>query len=140
MFWLPCWPEAPLAAVAAAAVWRHRGEAGTRFLLAWLVPTWIVFELVVTKLPHYVLPLYPAIAILIAREIERRDLSANAHLVRTTVMWPIFASVLPVLGIGLLIYLRGQFGWIAWPFAAGAPRFWLFSSPVFDVAGPGTSL
>ncbi len=45
-----------------------------RFLLAWLVPSWIVFELVMTKLPHYVLPLYPAIAILIAREIERREL------------------------------------------------------------------
>jgi 4-amino-4-deoxy-L-arabinose transferase-like glycosyltransferase len=135
LFWLTFWPAAPLAAVAAPAVWRHRGEAATRFLLAWLVPTWIVFELVVTKLPHYVLPLYPAIAILIAREIERRDLSANAHLVRTTVMWPIFASVLPVLGIGLLIYLRGQFGWIAWPFAAGAAIFGFYAWRLYDVEG-----
>lgn len=34
-----------------------------RFLLAWLVPSWIVFELIGTKLPHYVMPLYPAVAI-----------------------------------------------------------------------------
>ena len=95
LFWLTFWPAAPLAAVAAPAVWRHRREPTTRFLLAWVVPCWIVFELVVTKLPHYVLPLYPAIAILIAREIERRDLSDNPHLTRFTVMWPIFAGVHP---------------------------------------------
>jgi 4-amino-4-deoxy-L-arabinose transferase-like glycosyltransferase len=135
LFWLTFWPAAPLAAVAAPAVWRHRREPATRFLLAWLVPTWIVFELVVTKLPHYVLPLYPAIAILIALEIERRDLSDNPHLVRTTVMWPIFAALLPVLGIGLLIYLRGQFGWIAWPFAAGAAIFGFYAWRLYDVEG-----
>jgi 4-amino-4-deoxy-L-arabinose transferase-like glycosyltransferase len=135
LFWLTFWPAAPLAAVAAPAVWRHRREATTRFLLAWLVPTWIVFELVVTKLPHYVLPLYPAIAILIAREIERRDLSNNPHLVRTTVMWPVFAALLPVLGIGLLIYLRAQFGWIAWPFAAGAAIFGFYAWRLYDVEG-----
>lgn len=37
-----------------------------RFLLAWIVPTWLVFEMVATKLPHYVLPTYPAIATLTA--------------------------------------------------------------------------
>ena len=48
---------------------------GDKFLLAWLVPSWLVFELVVTKLPHYVLPLYPAIAILIAGVVDRGALS-----------------------------------------------------------------
>src|SRR5688572_27741210 len=86
LFWLTFWPAAPLAAVAAPAVWRHRREPPLRFLLAWIVPCWIVFELVVTKLPHYVLPLYPAVAMLIAREIERRELSNNPHLTRCTVM------------------------------------------------------
>jgi 4-amino-4-deoxy-L-arabinose transferase-like glycosyltransferase len=36
------------------------------------VPSWLVFELAVTKLPHYVMPLYPAIAILIAGAVGRR--------------------------------------------------------------------
>jgi len=40
---------------------------GERFCLAWIVPAWIVFELVSTKLPHYTLPTYPAIALLTAR-------------------------------------------------------------------------
>ena len=37
------------------------------FLLAWIVPAWIVFELSFTKLPHYTMPLYPAIALLTGR-------------------------------------------------------------------------
>ncbi|MFL5044775.1 MAG: ArnT family glycosyltransferase, partial [Xanthobacteraceae bacterium] len=57
LFWLTFWPAAPLAALSAPAVWAERWERPTRFLLAWLVPSWIGFELVVTKLPHYVLPL-----------------------------------------------------------------------------------
>src|ERR1700674_4565569 len=92
LFWLTFWPAAPLAALAAPAVWRQRREPATKFLLAWLVPAWIVFELVPTKLPHYVLPLYPAIAILIARAIEQQALSDNPHLTRTAVMWPFFAA------------------------------------------------
>ncbi len=47
---------------------RARGEyAGELLLLAWLIPSWIVFELVSTKLPHYTMPLYPALALLTAR-------------------------------------------------------------------------
>ena len=37
------------------------------FLLAWFLPSWIVFELVSTKLPHYTMPMYPAIALITAR-------------------------------------------------------------------------
>ncbi len=38
---------------------------------------WIVFELVPTKLPHYVLPLYPALAILVAIAAEQAGLGAD---------------------------------------------------------------
>ncbi len=44
-------------------LWRARAEPGARFLLAWAAPSWLVFELVPTKLPHYVLPLYPALCL-----------------------------------------------------------------------------
>ena len=49
------------------AAWRDRTTDETRFLLAWLVPSWLVFEIVHTKLPHYTLPLYPALFLLAAR-------------------------------------------------------------------------
>lgn len=44
---------------------RSQAQADTaRFLLAWLIPAWIVFELMPTKLPHYPLPVYPALALI----------------------------------------------------------------------------
>lgn len=48
---------------------RGRDAEASRFCLAWIIPAWIVFEAVTTKLPHYTLPLYPAVAILSARAV-----------------------------------------------------------------------
>lgn len=48
------------------AAWRGRADPTWRFLLAWAAPSWIVFELVPTKLPHYPLPLYPALCLMAA--------------------------------------------------------------------------
>lgn len=44
-----------------------RGKESELFLLCWLIPTWIVFELISTRLPHYVMPLYTALALIAAR-------------------------------------------------------------------------
>jgi len=135
LFWVTFWPAAPLAAIAAPAVWRHRREPPLRFLLAWVVPCWLVFELVVTKLPHYVLPLYPAVAILIAREIERRELSENPHLTRFTVMWPIFMAVIPAAAVWLVLYMRSQFAWLAWPVGAAGLILGYYAWRLYDVEG-----
>lgn len=35
-----------------------------RLIICWVVPFWIVLELTPTKLPHYALPVYPALALL----------------------------------------------------------------------------
>ncbi len=35
-----------------------------RFLMAWALPIWLIFELLPTKLAHYTLPAYPALALL----------------------------------------------------------------------------
>ena len=58
------WPSSLFIVPALIWGWRQRRAAAERFLLAWLVPAWVFFELVPTKLPHYVLPLYPALALL----------------------------------------------------------------------------
>ncbi|MDZ7629655.1 MAG: glycosyltransferase family 39 protein [Parvularculaceae bacterium] len=44
------------------AAFKSRRDFGSWFLLSWLIPGWVVFELTATKLPHYVLPMYPALA------------------------------------------------------------------------------
>jgi 4-amino-4-deoxy-L-arabinose transferase-like glycosyltransferase len=135
LFWLTFWPAAPLAALAAPAVWRQRHEPAVRFLLAWLVPAWIVFELVPTKLPHYVLPLYPAVAILIAWAIEQRALSVKRWVVRITVHWPVVAAILSIAAIVAVIALRRQPGFLAWPFAAGSMIFGFFAWRLFGADG-----
>ena len=126
LFWVTFWPGAPLAGLAAPAVWRARREPGAQFLLAWLIPSWIVFELVLTKLPHYVLPLYPAIAILTAGALERRVLS-RSWLMRGAAWWfaiPAVVSLVVVIGA---IKLTRQPVFLAWPFVAGALIFGLFA-------------
>lgn len=58
------WPATPLLLLAAPCIWAARREAATAFLLAWAIPVWLFYEAVPTKLFHYTLPVYPALAIL----------------------------------------------------------------------------
>jgi 4-amino-4-deoxy-L-arabinose transferase-like glycosyltransferase len=131
LFWITFWPGAPLAGMAAPAVWRARREPGAQFLLAWLVPSWIVFEAVLTKLPHYVLPLYPAVAILTVGALERRVLS-RSWLSRGAAWWfaiPAATSIIAVIGA---ITVTRQPVFLAWPFVAGALIFGLFAWWLYD--------
>ncbi|MBV8588996.1 MAG: glycosyltransferase family 39 protein [Acetobacteraceae bacterium] len=45
-------------------VWEQRSDRTIRFFLAWIVPAWLVFELIPTKLPNYIMPLLPALFLL----------------------------------------------------------------------------
>jgi 4-amino-4-deoxy-L-arabinose transferase-like glycosyltransferase len=80
VFWVTFWPAAPLVLLAGAFAWRERRDDGVAFLLAWIIPFWLILEAVPTKLPHYVLPVYPALAILTMIAIERTGLSLNRSL------------------------------------------------------------
>ncbi len=55
-------PFAALLPAALAGGWKARAEPGIRFALCWLIPAWLVFEAAPTKLPHYTLPVYGALA------------------------------------------------------------------------------
>ena len=46
---------------------KAQGRRAELYCLCWIVPSWIAFELIATKLPPYTLPLYPPIALLAAR-------------------------------------------------------------------------
>ena len=67
---LTFWPSFLLIGLAGLYAWKKRAEPAVQYLIAWILPTWIIFELVVTKLPHYTLPVFPAIAILTAMALE----------------------------------------------------------------------
>jgi 4-amino-4-deoxy-L-arabinose transferase-like glycosyltransferase len=139
LFWVTFWPGAALAGMAAPAVWRARREPGAQYLLAWLIPSWIVFELVLTKLPHYVLPLYPAIAILAVGALERRVLS-RSWLRRGAAWWfaiPAIGSVIAIVGA---IKLTHQPAFPAWPLLAVAMIFGLIAWWLFEESRAERSL
>ena len=140
LFFVTFWPGAVLAAPAAPLVWKARREPGAQFLLAWLIPSWLVFEAVVTKLPHYVLPLYPAIAILIAGILDQGALCKARWLVRGTVGWFLFPSLIAITVVVGFLYIGRDLGLIAWPFAAAATVFGLFAWRLYEVDGPERSL
>jgi 4-amino-4-deoxy-L-arabinose transferase-like glycosyltransferase len=63
---LTLFPASLVLPAALVAAWRRRAERPIRFALCWLVPSWIAFELAPTKLPHYTLPTFGALAWLMA--------------------------------------------------------------------------
>jgi len=140
LFWVTFWPGSVLAGLAAPMVWRARKEPGAQFLLAWLVPSWVVFEVVMTKLPHYVLPLYPAIAILIAGILERGALANKPWMVRGTVGWFLFPVVIAVAVVAIFIVFGRDLGLAAWPSAAVAAILGLFAWWLYDVDGAERAL
>jgi len=140
LFWVTFWPGSVLAGLAAVMVWKTRHEPGARFLLAWLIPSWLVFEAVMTKLPHYVLPLYPAIAILIAGILEPGGLSKARWMTRGTVGWFLFPGAIAIATLVAFIVFGRDLGLIAWPFSALAVIFGLFAWWLYDVDGAERSL
>jgi 4-amino-4-deoxy-L-arabinose transferase-like glycosyltransferase len=100
------WPGSLLLVPALVRAWRRHDMPAERFLLAWLVPAWVLLELVPTKLPHYVLPLFPPLALLAAVALAdgmRLGVATWARrldwLVR--VLWAAVSLGLAVLLIGL---------------------------------------
>ncbi|UEM20989.1 glycosyltransferase family 39 protein [Skermanella mucosa] len=135
LFPVTFWPWSLLAIPAIPWVWANRRDPAVLFCLAWAVPTWIVFEAVPTKLFHYVLPAYPALALLTARAAldgfggERRwlrllsillflliaaVLAAGLAALHAVIEWTLDPAALPlavavsaVLGYGALLFHRG---------------------------------
>jgi 4-amino-4-deoxy-L-arabinose transferase-like glycosyltransferase len=120
------WPFGLIAVGAGLqAINRLRDDPRLRFCLAWYIPFWFLFEVIPTKLPHYVLPAYPAAALLVGWLLTLPPQDANAPLRRwqTWLWWATafgLATVtvgIAVLCIGAPIYLAHTFSWWSIPAA-----------------------
>jgi hypothetical protein len=98
-FFATFWPAAALATIALPFAWANRNEDAVAFALAWIVPAWLVFEAVPTKLPHYVMPLYPAIAIVTVMAMARGFVGPH----RPGAKWG--ALLIPFIPVGLTVLL-----------------------------------
>jgi 4-amino-4-deoxy-L-arabinose transferase-like glycosyltransferase len=114
-------PAVLLLPAAAVSGWRRRAEPGVRFALAWLIPSWLVFEIVPTKLPHYVLPTFGAIAWLMA--------AALTAPLGPRVRW---IGVLATLAVALGVTAAGSAG--AWLFGDWTSWAWLAVSGILYLA------
>lgn len=113
------WPAAAFAAMAIPFAWVRRREPQIVFLLAWIVPSWIVFEAVPTKLPHYVLPLYPAVTALLLLALVNGGID---RLRRGATMTAALVFLVPAALVGVIIYanwtLDRTIPYLALPFFA----------------------
>jgi 4-amino-4-deoxy-L-arabinose transferase-like glycosyltransferase len=140
LFFATFFPACILAGLAAPAVWAKRREAPVRFLLAWLVPSWLVFELSVTKLPHYVMPLYPAIAILTAGAVEAKLLSRRRWLKRQVIWWFLAPVLLSITAVAGAIAIDRDLVLSAWPFFAAAIVCGFLAWQLYDDEGAERAL
>jgi 4-amino-4-deoxy-L-arabinose transferase-like glycosyltransferase len=96
---------------------RARMRPAIRYLLAWAGATWFMFEIVPTKLPHYILPAYPALAFLAALWVTREsgDATVGRQRILRSLAGVQFVAVLAALVAAVLI-LPGRYGGVvpAW--------------------------
>lgn len=91
------WPGSILLGKGIFAAMSQRKEKLTRFMLAWLIPSWILFEIVPTKLPEYVLPCFPAIMVLLVLAVQQ-PLRGVYHIIEVLIRltWLAFSLTLLV--------------------------------------------
>lgn len=102
----PAWSGAWRAAVGGGGV---LAEGGVRLCLAWFVPALLVFSAISGKQPHYLLPEFPALALILARLLVEADPARVAH--RRTLLLPglvfgaigIALSLAPVVFVGHIV-------------------------------------
>jgi 4-amino-4-deoxy-L-arabinose transferase-like glycosyltransferase len=84
------------------------GHPSYLFLIAWIVPGWLLFELISTKLPHYTMPMYPALAILSARAVLAAEAKAlpgvEARLTRAGfILWLALGALIVFGSLGAVV-------------------------------------
>jgi len=101
-----------------AALGRWRSDPRLLFCLAWYLPFWIVIEVMPTKLPHYILPAYPALIMLMAGALSGAVFGADRlGGWKRWLEWAATAGVvivtigLAVIAAGVLPYTTGTFSW-----------------------------
>jgi len=115
---LTFWPGTLLLIPGIAYGIARRKEPAVRYLLAWAAASWLMFELAPTKLPHYVLPVYPALAALCALWLSSgKRVLTRGQRVAQNVALALFVAVGFALA-AFLVLAPGRFG-------SGAP-WWLY--------------
>ncbi len=91
--------------------WANRSLKILKFLAAWALPAWLVYELIPTKLPQYLLPIYPAISLWIATLlVNTNGVELPFKRIRLIYMgfWVLISLFLAAIVSGVFYYLQMQ--------------------------------
>jgi len=97
-------------------------QQNARWLLCWIIPFWIILELIPTKLPHYILPLCPALALLMAGAVSsviRNGVFKKTRLIGAIIFFVTTAALIFVITGAEALY--------------GTDSFWIYGLAVFTV-------
>ena len=110
---LTAWPITLFIFPTVIWVFNNKKNKPVKFLLCSLLPSWLFFEIMPTKLLHYILPLLPSLAILtaamIVSSIKDKNFIASfdKHIFRLVSILPFIGGLLIAFGI---IYLANIYG------------------------------
>jgi len=91
-------------------------QQNARWLICWIIPFWIILELIPTKLTHYILPLFPAMALLMAGAISL--IETNSFFRKTRI---IGALLFFIITIALIFVIAGADA------LYGADKIWVYA-------------
>ncbi len=127
-------PALTFALLGAGWIVDHLRQPAVFFALAWAVPLWLVGELIDAKLPQYVLPAIPAIAMLAGTAIDAGGVNVGGWAGRIVSLAPFASRVLAAVVFPLaFLYWQGRFpgiaflalvaaavlAWVAWRWLSG---------------------
>jgi len=106
---ISAWPLAIFLLPTVVWSYLNRKEKSIKFLLCYILPSWIVFELIPTKLLHYLLPLIPGLTLLTAAMIVE-SIKNNNFLMEFNKRILNIYTFFPIIGIGTIIIVIGYLG------------------------------
>lgn len=140
------WPAWPSTWRAVAGGRSALAEGGIRLCLAWFVPAFLVFSAISGKQPHYLLPEFPALALILGRLLVGTEAAAAN---RRALLLP--AGIFALLGMALIaapVAFAGRIvavhllqpAWAVLLFLAIAAAFWLIRGGRLPAAVFGLTL
>lgn len=101
------------------STWREaNAHKPIRFLLCWVVPVFLFFSIISSKQVHYLIPILPGIAILIAYALANSSVTLRPRVL----LWPLAAMLVP--SISVIVHEM-----------LGKPFFGILLSPVSEYIG-----
>ena len=108
-FFIIAWPIAIFLIPTTIWSYLNRNEKSVKYLLSYILPSWLLFEIIPTKLLHYTLPLIPGIALITAAMIVDQMKNKNISKILNNIFIKNF-SILSFFGVPVIALVISYLG------------------------------